>query len=365
MFFKEIATGTNSEKKPVFVVGDKKQAIMKFQGANPKNIEFLIEDFNCIKKELKKNHRTNSRLILALTNKLRNPMEVIPLDIKCKMYFHRSIEEETNHLVEVITQLKSNGTKMDDICILVPQLKTANPIKKVFIERSIDFFIINEYKFDFISENYPKIFAEFEKRIRNKSNRGSVSRVLSYVLEKFYAKNMDADPVLKNLQKFALKFDSNIYKSKEVWERIQEYYNFLQMEIDWVQLIKNENKNKILISSIHGAKGLEYPHVCMVGIVNYRLPHSTTCGPCYFDKVPDMDTSEAEDLLYVGISRTTKDLSFFYSMEDEQTLKRRKISCVFTPILEAILFIDDQNREYSCNSREITPHVCKKISTGM
>lgn len=358
--FKEIATGANLEQRPVFVVGDKKQAIMKFQGANPENIEFLVEDFNCIKKELKKNHRTNSRLVLSLTNKLRNPMEVIPPDIKCKMFFHPTVEEENRRLVSIIAQLKIDGTKMDDICILVPQRDTAIPMKKALKECSIDFCVINEFKFDYISENYPKILMEFEKRIEMKSNRASVSRVLSSVLEKFYIDNMDEDPVLKNLQKFALKFDSSAYKSKDVWVRIQEYYNFLQMEIDWVKLIKNESKNKVLISSIHAAKGLEYPHVYMVGVVNYRLPHTTTCGPCSFQNVPDMDTSESEDLLYVGISRTTKELSFFYSMEDEQNSKRRKISCVFKPILEAILFIDSQNREYSCNRSEIAHLVCQK-----
>ena len=360
MFLKEITTSVDSRKRPVFVVGDKKQAIMKFQGANPENIEYLIEDFNCIKKELKKNHRTNSPLVLALTNKLRNPIDVIPSDIKCKMYFHRTVKDEIERLVNVITELKCDGTQMQDICILVPQRSTATPIKNAFKERSIEFCMINEFKFDYISENYPKLLAEFEKRIRTKTNRASVSRVLSFALKKFYAESMDDDPVLKYLEKFAFKFDSIAYKSKEVWERIQQYYNFLQMEIDWVKLIKQECKNKILISSIHGAKGLEYPHVCMVGIVNYRLPHTSICGPCSFDRVSNIDTSEGEDLLYVGISRATTDLSFFYSLEDEQTCKRRKISCVFTPILGAISFIDSQNNEYAYNNREIAPYICSK-----
>ena len=166
---------------------------------------------------------------------------------------------------------------------------------------------------------------------------------------------------LKIFKKFAEKFDSSTYKSKEVWERIQEYYNFLQMEIDWVKLIKNENRNKILISSIHGAKGLEYPHVFLVGIVklpitsfNYLSVHAV------LKKSQIWIPSEGEDLLYVGISRTTKDLSFFYSMEDEQTLKKKQISCVFTPILEAISFIDSQNREYSYNCSEMAHLICQK-----
>ena len=41
MFLKEIAISANSRKRPVFVVGDKKQAIMKFQGANPENIDLF------------------------------------------------------------------------------------------------------------------------------------------------------------------------------------------------------------------------------------------------------------------------------------------------------------------------------------
>jgi superfamily I DNA/RNA helicase len=54
-------------RRSIFVVGDKRQAIMKFQGANPENIDLLIDDFDCKELELTTNHRATSDRIKALT----------------------------------------------------------------------------------------------------------------------------------------------------------------------------------------------------------------------------------------------------------------------------------------------------------
>ena len=64
--FKELSINSKGEKRNVFVVGDKKQAIMRFQGANPENIDILISDFNCNEIELKTNQYVNIFRICSL-----------------------------------------------------------------------------------------------------------------------------------------------------------------------------------------------------------------------------------------------------------------------------------------------------------
>jgi superfamily I DNA/RNA helicase len=61
-------------------------------------------------------------------------------------------------------------------------------------------------------------------------------------------------------------------------------------------------ENKVTMSTLHGAKGLEFPVVFFMGIVEGVLPHSRTTDP----KVSDVDAADVEEerrLFYVGVTR--------------------------------------------------------------
>ena len=360
--FKKIAMKSQTEKRIIFAVGDKKQAIMKFQGADPKNIDLLISDFECQEKELKNNHRTDSQAILTITQKLRDFSMKINPDIKFKTYIFNNVEQESNKIIEKIHQLTVSDTKLHEICILCPQIKTIRPLKKKFQEEHIDFFVLSDFKFDSISNEYSKIFDDFERLISMEYNKDSVNEIFKQLARKHYPDKYE-DPVLIYLEKFTLNFDSNERKRIEVWKRIQEYCNFLQLEIDWTNLVQTQIKNKVFLSTIHGSKGLQFPYIFMIGIVDYRLPHSSTCFPCgSFNKTENVDISDSEDLFYVGISRTIKDVSFFYSRQDEQNLAnfKRKISCLFFPIIDTMQFIDINGDEYSIKDPGLETLFCSR-----
>ena len=358
---KKIALKSPTENRIIFAVGDKKQAIMKFQGADPENIDLLIADFKCQEKELKINHRTDSQAILIITQKLRDISIKIPNDIKFKTYIFDNVDQEANRIVEIIRQLSDSDTKLHEICILCPQIKTIVPIKNKFQEQKIDCFVLSDFKFDSISNEYAQIFDDFEKLISNQYNKESVNGIFIRLARKYYPEKHE-DPVLTQLEKFTLKFDSEEKKRIEVWKRIQEYCNFLQMEIDWANLVQTQIKNKVFLSTIHSSKGLQFPYIFMIGIVDFRLPHTTSCFPCgSYNKTEDVDLTEAEDLFYVGISRTIKEVIFFYSRQDEQNLvKKRKMSCLFAPIVEMMQFIDSDGKDYSIKDPRIQGLFCSK-----
>jgi DNA helicase II / ATP-dependent DNA helicase PcrA len=361
LLFKQLAYKTSSEKRIVFAVGDKRQAIMKFQGADPKNIDLLKRDFDCIEKELKINHRTDSPAILTITKKLRDFNLKISPDIRFKLYIHNTIDEESEKIIKKIRELIVTGIKLHDICILYPQNKTIPPLKKKLIENKIEYFILGDFKYDTISSEYTKIFEELENLVKMKYNAESVNKILKRLVKTHYPGRSE-DPVIINLEKFSLQFDSSDKQNSEVWKRIQEYCNFLQMEIDWTKFVKTQIQNKIFLSTIHGSKGLEFPYVFMLGIVNFRLPHSTTCFPCgSFTKTQEVDISESEDLFYVGISRSIKDVIFFYSLQDEQNpVKSRKISCLFTPLIEMLQIIDSEGNPRLISDPGIGRFFCSK-----
>ncbi|WP_428263356.1 ATP-dependent helicase [Haliangium sp.] len=69
--------------------------------------------------------------------------------------------------------------------------------------------------------------------------------------------------------------------------------------------------DKVILTTLHGAKGLEFPVVFMVGLEEGLLPHSRTLTPQVTDVLdPDhaADVSEERRLAYVGITRAQRRL---------------------------------------------------------
>lgn len=358
--FKEISIYSDGTKKAVYVMGDKKQAIMRFQGANPDNIAFLIQDFSCKTHQLNKNHRANSDHILHITTKLRDPSFFVS-EAKHEIYIHNTVEEEMEKIIEVTEKLLQNGVNLHNICILFPQKRTSNCIKKVFEENSIEYVDISDFKMDSITKEYSALIEGIRNQIEEKCAKKSVRRIIDELIDENYSGESKNTILLTTIRKFSSSFDRGHFSSMEVWKRLQEFYNCIQMEIDWVQLVKSNVRNKVYLSTIHGSKGLEFDYIFMIGIVNFKMPHSTLCFPCSnFRNPQQVDISESKDLFYVGVSRAIKEIIFFCSKQDEQNLaiRSRKISCVFKDITECLKFIDIENNTYDFGNERINELLC-------
>ena len=62
------------------------------------------------------------------------------------------------------------------------------------------------------------------------------------------------------------------------------------------------------MTTLHGAKGLEWPVVFLVGVEEELLPHARTLYPQGPDVVGEVDVSEERRLAYVGITRARERL---------------------------------------------------------
>jgi DNA helicase II / ATP-dependent DNA helicase PcrA len=69
--------------------------------------------------------------------------------------------------------------------------------------------------------------------------------------------------------------------------------------------------NKVILTTLHGAKGLEFPVVFIIGMEEELLPHARTLAPQstdVFDPEHCTDVSEERRLAYVGITRAQRKL---------------------------------------------------------
>jgi superfamily I DNA/RNA helicase len=92
-------------------------------------------------------------------------------------------------------------------------------------------------------------------------------------------------------------------------DQLAEYLR--QLSLDSKDEERSDDGDKIVLTTLHGAKGLEFPVCFMIGLEEELLPHARTLQPQASDVVdPDhaTDISEERRLCYVGITRAQRKL---------------------------------------------------------
>ena len=91
-------------------------------------------------------------------------------------------------------------------------------------------------------------------------------------------------------------------------EQLAEYLRMLSLD---TKDEKEDTREKVILTTLHGSKGLEFPVCFMVGLEEELLPHARTLQPQATDMLdPDhaTDISEERRLCYVGITRAQQKL---------------------------------------------------------
>jgi DNA helicase-2/ATP-dependent DNA helicase PcrA len=92
-------------------------------------------------------------------------------------------------------------------------------------------------------------------------------------------------------------------------DQLAEYLR--QLSLDSKDEERSDDGDKIVLTTLHGAKGLEFPVCFMIGLEEELLPHARTLQPQATDVIdPDhaTDISEERRLCYVGITRAQRKL---------------------------------------------------------
>jgi len=176
-------------------------------------------------------------------------------------------------------------------------------------------------------------FCQFINRMQERAGRESANLVLPDLLK-------------------AIDYETYLYDHEEErvaqtrWTNVCEFANWINKkgELDGKTLIEltqsialinmldkqnEEELDAVQLSTLHASKGLEYPHVFLVGVEEGILPHRESTEPSKIE--------EERRLMYVGITRAQRTLHISYC-------ERRKQAREFIPC-EPSRFIDEMGRD--------------------
>jgi len=176
-------------------------------------------------------------------------------------------------------------------------------------------------------------FGQFINRMQERAGRESANLVLPDLIK-------------------AIDYETFLYDHEEEraaqtrWANVCEFANWINKkgELDGKTLIEltqsialinmldkqnDEEVDAVQLSTLHASKGLEYPHVFLVGVEEGILPHRESTEPSKIE--------EERRLMYVGITRAQRTLNISYC-------ERRKQAREFIPC-EPSRFIDEMGRD--------------------
>ena len=178
-------------------------------------------------------------------------------------------------------------------------------------------------------------------------------------LEQFFKKHIvkftkeEPVAVIKNeMDAFISQFRStDNKKSLESLADLLEYYNHYDLGIDFVDT--TPNKARVILSTIHGTKGLEYDYVYLISLVNTAYEDkSDVFGSINVPKILNRfimteaeDTEDLLKLVYVAMTRAKKNLhlSFFTTSYSGKPLT---VTSLLKPLIESGSLIDNKTDSF-------------------
>ncbi len=335
-----------TEKSKIILMGDTLQRIYGFIGAIPKLISHSETHFKLNKIELDKNYRfQHNKQMLLLDNNIRRNAENPHLPniteeakIEFSVFDNQLLEAEylINQSLELIAT--SPNSK---IAILVKQRgNNINAIIDEFNNRDVSFFyglftdddpnyikFNRECLFEFIEllrikdQVTKKMTSSLLNKIKTKiSNTDALTNSLFILLEIFLSKVFSDFSFLSNEEKISL--------IKDTFES-----NGLKQYVEFVN-------TKIIISTVHGSKGLEWDFVILPDMESFSFPnYYGLCGycgcsaNCNLKITKEIENKFLEELsvFYVAVTRGRKQVYFSASktqLDSKNEIKSRNISCL-------------------------------------
>lgn len=340
----------------LFFMGDSLQRIYGFIGAVPNLLDLAKEQYYMSKKVLTQNYRfkNNMEMLLLDKNIRENAKNIlvpnIENDARVKLYYADTHEEECVWVADKVTHLQQAEDNCS-VAVLVQQRgRDIDMIIEEFENRNMDYFyaLFSDEDEEYIDYHRRAMGIFFEVLNASKCNR--VNKTL---LNKVYSN------ISREYQGTEAKLiESLLMLTKVFFERITTEYIFLGNE-EKIAYISDTFENralkqnmdlidsKLFVSTVHGAKGLEWDYVIIPDMEPYCFPNfPSLCGSCgrYRGRKEEADACkiimknndekkilEELSVFYVAVTRVKKDLFFSASKTRYNAsgqAKTSKVSCL-------------------------------------
>ncbi|WP_265427043.1 UvrD-helicase domain-containing protein [Chryseobacterium sp. YIM B08800] len=335
-----------TEKSKIILMGDTLQRIYGFIGAIPNLISHSEEQFKLNKIELNKNYRfQHNKQMLLLDSNIRKNAETPTspniseiAKIEFSVFDSQSLEAEylINQSLELIE--KNPDSK---IAILVKQRgNNINAIIDEFNDKEVAFFygLFTDDDPNYLKFNRECLF-EFIELIRIKDQ--VTKKMTTSLINKIKSKITNSDALTNSLfillEIFLSKvftdfsFLSNDEKVSLIKDTFESYG--LKQYVEFVEA-------KIIISTVHGSKGLEWDFVILPDMEAFSFPNYyglcgyCGCGTnCNLNVTKEIENRFLEELsvFYVAVTRARKQVYFSASktqLDFKNQNVSRNISCL-------------------------------------
>ena len=193
-----------------------------------------------------------------------------------------------------------------------------------------------------------KILADLIELSREKT----VSRIIGeFIRESGYLKTLEKNESAENYEKIQniSRFSRRIteFEAEHLENKVIDFLEYLEFmenapDTPFEDLNLLEQPNHLKILTVHSAKGLEFPYVFLVNLVNQRFPAVNRSEPFAIpdelvpEQLPAKDSNLPEErrLFYVGCTRAQKQL-FLSSSEYYESGRKKWKPSVFIQEIEA------------------------------
>jgi DNA helicase II / ATP-dependent DNA helicase PcrA len=333
--------------RQITAVGDASQAIYGWRGADFKNLMKLTEDFKDTKIiNLEQNYRS-TQIILDAANAVISKNTSHPIlklftkkqsTDKIMLFEADSEVSEAEFIAQKIKFIQDNQRiPLRNIAVLYRMNAQSRVLEEAFLKFNIPYVLIGGIRFyeraevkdilamvRFVDNNKDKVSAD---RLRKIFGKRRLTTFMEH-LQNLDISQMNSIDVLESLvvnsgylDRYDLKNEDdqkkieNIKELKSVASTFPKLNNFLE-NVALVQQeysLQEKNKKKesrdgVRLMTLHGAKGLEFEVVFLVGFEEGILPHSR----CLID---ESEVEEERRLCYVGITRAKDYLYITYASQ--------------------------------------------------
>jgi len=354
----KIITKLIAEDNKVYLMGDDIQKIYNFLGAMPNLFQTMKDDFGMTSLEFSTNYRfKDNPQMLRLDNYLRqvfrqyDDMGNFDTEASINLGFYNTERQEVDKIFGDISQKTMLGY---EVALLVNKKSSADYVIQRLEDEGVQYFngLFNDTDSEYIK--FHKVALE-SFIAESGAGKSVAKRVLDRVVSDVESKKAtitDDDIIFNSLLRLLKALFESIRSSSLSRDEKHSKIMFVLSNSSLKRLM-NEIDENIVITTIHGSKGLEWDYIYIPQITQGQFPvymNNSLCKLCKEQRLgvqgayhceftfPSNLKSKFEEQLsifYVAITRARKDAYLFANVEKNRWGYEKKRSCLTTlPNLE-------------------------------